>query len=79
MTSVTIADSIRSNGITYRCITDYIYYILLNYCITPQSHSSIIRVYNSSIAIELNISICERFKVIISIISRITIRKAHRS
>ena len=36
MTSVTIADSIRSNGITYRCITDYIYYILLNYCITPQ-------------------------------------------
>ena len=36
MTSVTIAESISSNGITYRCITDYIYYILLNYCITPQ-------------------------------------------
>ena len=34
--AVTITDSIRSNGITYRCITDYIYYILLNHCMTPQ-------------------------------------------
>ena len=46
MTSVTIADSIRSNGITYRIITDYCIciYILLNYCMTPQSCNSTIRV-----------------------------------